>query len=112
VNKTCVISAVDDELQTIKTYLLNAAKKQGMSQETEVTALADGAKIAGQSYLLCNPIAKVGVPLDWFHIGKKFQNVKNALGEVFEKSLDNVKWKVWHGQVDEALRKLNYSRQI
>jgi len=59
VNKTCVISAVDDELQTIKTYLLNAAKKQGMSQETEVTALADGAKIAGQSYLSCNHIAKV-----------------------------------------------------
>jgi len=27
VNKTCVISAVDDELQTIKTYLLNAASK-------------------------------------------------------------------------------------
>jgi len=56
--KTCVISAVDDELQTIKTYLLNAAKKQGMSQETEVTALRWGQKIAGQSYLSCNHIAK------------------------------------------------------
>jgi hypothetical protein len=42
--KTCVVSALDDELHTIKTYVVNAAKKQGLSQETQVTALADGAK--------------------------------------------------------------------
>jgi hypothetical protein len=42
--KTCVISAMDDHLHTMKAYLLHAAHKQGMSQETQVTALADGAK--------------------------------------------------------------------
>ena len=31
--KTCVVSALEDELQTIKTYLHHAALKQGMSQE-------------------------------------------------------------------------------
>jgi len=39
-----VISAKDDSLQSIKTYLLNAAIKQGLCKETQVTALADGAK--------------------------------------------------------------------
>jgi len=44
--------------------------------------------------------------LDWFHIGKKFQNVKNALGEAFEKSLDSAKWTLWHGESEAALTKL------
>jgi len=43
INKTCVVSARDDNLQTIKIYLINAALKQGMSPETKVTGLADGA---------------------------------------------------------------------
>jgi hypothetical protein len=43
VEKTCVVSALDDDLQTMKTYLLHAAFKQGMTQESKVTALADGA---------------------------------------------------------------------
>ena len=36
--KTCVISAMDDHLHTMKAYLLTAARKQGMSQATKVTA--------------------------------------------------------------------------
>jgi len=36
--KTCVISAIDDHLHTMKAYLLTAARKQGMSQATKVTA--------------------------------------------------------------------------
>jgi hypothetical protein len=44
--------------------------------------------------------------LDWFHIGKKFQNIKNALGEAFVTSLEHVKWKLWHGKADDALTKL------
>jgi len=44
--------------------------------------------------------------LDWFHIGKKFQQVKNALGEAFTASLESAKWKLWHGNVDDALTKL------
>ena len=44
--------------------------------------------------------------LDWFHIGKKFQQVKNALGEAFTASLESAKWTLWHGNVDDALTKL------
>jgi len=38
-----VHSVLDDDLATMKTYLLNAALKQGMVENTVVTALADGA---------------------------------------------------------------------
>jgi len=44
VDKTCVSSAEPDQLKTIKAYLINAAKKQGLTQSTKVVGLADGAK--------------------------------------------------------------------
>src|SRR5712692_8175125 len=44
--------------------------------------------------------------LDWFHIAQKFQQVKNALGEAFAASLESAKWKLWHGNADDALTKL------
>src|SRR2546422_311686 len=40
----------------------------------------------------------------------KFQNVKNALGEAFEKSLERAKWKLWHGKAHDALTKLAFLR--
>jgi len=53
------------------------------------------------SHMSCNHIAKGWVPLDWFHIGNTFQNVKNALGEVFEKSwiceVESLAWASWWG---------------
>jgi predicted ArsR family transcriptional regulator len=87
--KTCVVSALDDQLQTIKTYVVNAAKKQGISQETQVTALADGAKNCWSVLSAIQPeCATLECILDWFHIAQKFQNVKNALGEAFATSLE------------------------
>ena len=44
--------------------------------------------------------------LDWLHIAQKFQQVKNALGEAFAASLESAKWKLWHGNADDALTKL------
>jgi len=58
-DKSCVVSALDDDLKTIKTYLHHAALKQGLSQQTRVTALADGAITAGLSSLSWNLIAKL-----------------------------------------------------
>jgi predicted ArsR family transcriptional regulator len=106
-NKSCAISAVDDELATIKTYVLNATHKQGMNQQTKVTALADGASNCWSVISSLAPHCKqLESILDWFHIGKRFQTVKNALGAGFEDSLERAKWKLWHGKVDEALKKL------
>jgi len=50
---------LDDDLKTIKTYLHHAALKQGLSQQTRVTAFADGAITAGLSSLSWNLIAKL-----------------------------------------------------
>lgn len=106
-NKTCVVSAMDDELATIKSFLVNAAYKQGLTENTRVTALADGANncwsVLSELESHCQELECI---LDWFHIGKKFQNVKNGLGEAFENSLESVKWTLWHGKAEEALTKL------
>src|SRR5215813_9763527 len=105
--KTCVISALDDNLHTMKAYLLTAAHKQGMSQETKVTALADGAKNCWSVLSALTPeCATLECILDWFHIAQKFQQVKNALGEAFTTSLESAKWKLWHGHPQDALTKL------
>lgn len=91
----------------MKAYLIHAALKQGISLDTQVTALADGANncwsVIGAIQPYCGSLEWI---LDWFHIGKKFQIAKNALGETFEESLDNAKWKLWHGKSEEALAKL------
>jgi hypothetical protein len=106
-DKTCVISAVDDQLHTIKTYVINTAKKQGLSQATQVTALADGAQNCWSVVAaIQTECATLECILDWFHIAQKFQNVKNALGEAFAASLESAKWKLWHGNADDALTKL------
>lgn len=106
-DKSCVISAMEDELQTIKTYLRHAALRQGMSLMTHVTGLADGANNCWSVILALKPHCQTLEPiLDWFHIGMKFQTVKNALGEVFEESLEKAKWSLWHGEAEETLRKI------
>ena len=98
---------MDDTLHTMKAYLLNAAHKQGMSQETKVTALADGAKNCWSVLSALTPECEtLECILDWFHIAQKFQNVKNALGEAFTTSLESAKWKLWHGYPQDALTKL------
>ena len=106
-NKSCALSAQADELATIKLYLLNAAHKQGLVEDTNVTALADGANncwsVISSLSSHCNQITCI---LDWFHIGKKFQNVRSAVEEAFKDSLEGVKWNLWHGNSEKALKKL------
>lgn len=106
-DKTCVVSAIDDNQRTIKTYLHNAALKQGLNEQSVVTGLADGADNCWSTILTLEPYCqKLELILDWFHIGMKFQNIINALGEAFSESLERAKWSLWHGDVEKALRKL------
>ncbi len=44
--------------------------------------------------------------LDWFHIAKKFQNVRGTVEAAFKDTLERVKWTLWHGNPEEALSKL------
>jgi len=112
IEKNCVVSAMEDELKTIKTYVINAALKQGLSEQTRVTGLADGAKKCWSVLLALQPHCQSleGI-LDWFHIGKKFQNVDQALGESFAKSLESAKSELWHGKAETALAKLALIRE-
>ena len=109
---TCVISALDDDLKSIKTYLYNAALRQGLTEETHVIALADG---AGNCWSAISSLEtyckKLECILDWFHIVMKIQTVKNALDESFEESLDSAKWSLWHGEAEDALRKIGFIRE-
>ena len=106
-DKSCVVSAMDDKLQSIKTYLYHAALKQGLSPETHVTALADGADNCWAALSVLEPHCRVLEPLlDWFHVAKKFQNVRSAVEEEDKDILEGAKWKVWHGKYEEALSKL------
>lgn len=106
-DKTCVISALEDKLQTIKTYVYSAALKQGLTKQTHVTGLADGANNCWSIILDLQPHCQtLELILDWFHIGKKFQTVKNALEDTFNESLESAKWTLWHGGAEEALKKI------
>ena len=107
INKSCVLAAKDDGLETMMRYVLNAAHQQGMNQDTVVTALADGAKNCWSVITVLKPYCqRLESILDWFHIAKKFQTVKNALGNSFEESLESCKGNLWHGNVEESLTKL------
>ena len=111
-DKNCVVSAQEDNLATIKTYVQNAALKQGMTAETKVTALADGASNCWSVIASLAPhCQQVEGILDWFHIGMKFQNAWNALRDKEREALDRAKWSLWHGDSEEAIHKLTALRE-
>ncbi len=106
-SKSCALSATDDNLATMKTYLLNTALKQGMVENTGVTALANGALNCWAVILSLVPHCQQLICiLDWFHIGMKFQNVRSAVEDAFQDALERVKWTLWHGKPEEALSQL------
>ncbi|MEM6447564.1 MAG: ISKra4 family transposase, partial [Cyanobacteria bacterium P01_D01_bin.123] len=73
-HKSCALSAKADELVTFKQYLLNAARKQGLAEATEVIALADGTTNCWSAISSLEPhCRKLTCILDWFHIGMKFE---------------------------------------
>lgn len=106
-DKQCVASAKDDKQKTMRRYVLNAAKKQGLSEKTKVTVLSDGAKNCWNSLaLLKNECAQYIGILDWFHIGMKFENIMGALPIEHYETIDHVKWRLWHGDIEVALHRL------
>ena len=104
--KTIVASAKDDKQETIKLLFKNACKREGLTKETNITCLADGAEncksIADSITDYCNKITYI---LDWFHISMKFQNI--AMPEEFSELFNQVKWNLWHGNSDKALQRLD-----
>jgi protein-tyrosine-phosphatase len=84
---------------------LIAAKKQGLTESTWLTALCDGApncwSVVDSLSSHCKGLTKV---LDWFHISMKFKNI--AVPEIQKKIFEKAKWHLWRGRVDRALLRL------
>lgn len=107
--KTCVASAKDDGLKSMKQLIESGAQRQGMSKNTKVTVLADGAKNCWQATsVLLKSCAEVEYVLDWFHLAKKFQPLLNAssLAEETIKKIEQIKWELWHGKREKAFSNL------
>lgn len=109
-DKTCVASAKDDQLKSMKQLIESAAKRQGLSENTKMTIIADGAKNCWRATsILSSSYADVESILDWFHIAKKFQpllNMNSLSGDDINK-IEGIKWEIWHGKSDKAILNLD-----
>jgi len=107
ISKSYAASSYKDHHKTMKQMTLIAAMKQGLTKETSVTALADGAKncwnILKSLKPHCNSITYI---LDWYHIKKKFDTLIGQLDSKDAEELESIKWKIWHGKQDDALTRL------
>lgn len=105
-SKHCAASALLDNQDTMKQQTLNAAIKQGMTLETKMTALCDGAvncwNIVDSLEGHCHSIERI---LDWHHIAMKFQNTRLGQEELNEQ-LSGAKWYLWNGLPDKAIERL------
>ena len=106
-SKNCAASALSDNQESIKMQTLRAAKLQGMTTKTKITALCDGASncwsVVDSLTGKCDSIDRI---LDWFHIAMKFKNT-GLNNKDLNKRLESAKWNLWHGKVSECLEILS-----
>ena len=106
-NKLCVASAKSDNQETMKTMIINAAKRHGMTKDTAIVALSDGADNCRSVIKSLSPFCgELEIILDWFHIGMKFKNMQNLLSADQQEKLLSAKWKLWHGLSAECFAKV------
>jgi hypothetical protein len=80
--------------------------RQGLTQETKITALCDGAANCWSVVESLKPLsASVLCILDWFHLAMKIQNI--ALPEKFKDKLTRIKWHLWRGKSGNATIRLD-----
>lgn len=104
--KHCAASALADDQQTIREQTLCAARNEGMTHHTKVTAICDGAENCWSVVDSIRPYcAEITSVLDWFHIGMRFQNCKTG-DDSLNKRLMGAKWYLWNGKAEQALERL------
>ena len=105
-SKSCAASVKKDNQEEIISGTLIAALKQGLTENTHVVALCDGASncwnVVESLRSLCGKMTCI---LDWFHLAMKIQNI--SLPEKQKNKLIRVKWHLWRGNIDNALVRLN-----
>ena len=104
-SKSCAASVKDDNQKEIINNTIIAAMKEGLTADTKITALCDGAancwKVVDALKPLCGSMTCI---LDWFHITMKMQNI--ALPEPLKDKFLKIKWHLWRGNVDSAITRL------
>ena len=105
-----------------KRRLFEVLKSQGMQENQQVVFLSDGGEDVRNLQFYLNPQAEH--LLDWFHVTMRLtvmtQTAKGLPGMVGEgedqqplrpevlKTLESIKWYLWHGNVFQALRHLQF----
>ena len=105
-SKSCAASVKDDNQKEIINNTIIAAMKQGLTINTKITALCDGAANCWNVVDALKPLcASMICILDWFHITMKMQNI--ALPESLKDKFLKIKWHLWRGNVDAAITRLD-----
>ena len=105
-SKHCAASAMLDSQVQMKRRTIIAALKQGMTPQTKITALCDGAENCWNIIDALEPMAaSIDRILDWFHLSMKIQNI--ALPDPTKIKLTRIKWHLWRGNVERALHRLD-----
>ena len=105
ISKNCAASVLDDNQDQFISATIIAALKQGLGQNTHVTALCDGAQNCWSVAEALRPLSgSMTCILDWFHISMKMQNI--ALPKKLKAKFIRIKWHLWRGRIDNALTRL------
>ena len=100
-------STLKDRGKTIKAMTITAAIKHGISKETYVTGLSDGANNCWNTIKSLEEYCySIDYVLDWYHISVKFDRLINQLEDPYSGELESLKWKIWHGKGEEAIDRL------
>jgi hypothetical protein len=105
VSKNCSASVKDDGQKEMITNTIVAALKQGLTPNTRITALCDGATNCWNVVEMFRPISGgVLCILDWFHISMKMENI--ALPNEIRLKFLRIKWHLWRGHTEMALQRI------
>ena len=108
---------VDTSKRELRSRALQALQHEGYVGRGEVTVISDGAEIMKRlPRALPKPTAHI---IDWFHIAMKIQPLqqvadyivgtsggRNGQSKSIDDDIRSVKWKLWHGQTDRAIDRL------
>jgi hypothetical protein len=104
-SKNCSASVKDDNQQEIISGTIVAALKQGLSKNTHITALCDGAANCWNVVEAVTPLCgNMTYILDWFHLAMKLENI--SLPKKLKDKLMRIKWHLWRGNIENAQKRL------
>jgi len=110
-NKNCAASVKNDNQQEIINGTIFAALRQGMTENTHITALCDGAANCWNIVDALNPLCgSMTYILDWFHLAMKLENI--SLPKKMKDKLMRIKWHLWRGKTETALTRLQQLIEI